>query len=65
VYLVFFAWDIIGVVAVWLFVVETKQLTLEEIDDIFDSRKPKQRSFELAAQARERAKRERELLETA
>jgi len=42
-------------------VVETKQLALEEIDDIFASRQPKQRSFELFEEAKERAKHEREM----
>jgi hypothetical protein len=40
---------------------DTRQLTLEEIDDIFMSRKPKQRSFELFEEAKERAKHEREM----
>ena len=59
-YLIFFAWDIIGFITIWLFAVETKQLTLEEMEDIFTAPYPKKRSFELAKTARERAKREKE-----
>jgi hypothetical protein len=60
-YFIFAAWNCLGVALVYLFVVETKQLTLEEIDEIFTSRKPKQRSFELSAEAKERSKHEREM----
>ena len=60
-YFIFAGFNCLGVVLVYLFVVETKQLALEEIDDIFASRKPKQRSFELFEEAKERAKHEREM----
>lgn len=60
-YFIFAAFDVLGLVLIWFFVVETKKLTLEEIDDIFVSRKPKQRSFELFEEAKERAKHEREM----
>jgi hypothetical protein len=60
-YFIFAAWNCLGVALVYFFVVETKQLTLEEIDEIFLSRKPKQRSFELFAEAKERSKHEREM----
>lgn len=60
VYLIFAAWDVVGIILMWIFVVETKQLTLEEMDQVFDARHPKKRSFELAAEARERAKFEKE-----
>lgn len=60
-YFIFAAFDVLGLILIWLFVVETKKLTLEEIDDIFVSRKPKQRSFELFEEAKERAKHEREM----
>ena len=56
-------WDIVGFVLVYLFIVETKQLSLEEVDSIFQSPHPKQQSFKLAAEARRRAKEEREALE--
>jgi len=55
-YLIFFAWDIVGIVTIYLAVVETKRLSLEELDSVFEAPKPKQRSFELAKAARERAK---------
>jgi len=54
-YFIFFAWDVVGVIVIYLFVVETKQLSLEEINEVFDSRNPKARSFELAKDARSRA----------
>jgi hypothetical protein len=59
-YLIFFAWDIVGIITIYLAVVETKQLSLEELDSVFDCPKPKQRSFELARAARERAKEEKQ-----
>ncbi len=59
-YLIFFAWDIVGIVVIYLVVVETKQLSLEDMDSVFDSPNPKQKSFDLARAARERAKRDRE-----
>ena len=48
------AWDIVGVVVIYLMVVETKRLSLEDMDEIFDAPSPKKRSFELARDARER-----------
>jgi hypothetical protein len=56
VYFVYAGWNIVGVAIIYWLVVETKQLTLEEMDQVFDAPKPKQRSFELAAEARERAR---------
>jgi hypothetical protein len=41
---------------------QTKQLSLEEMSEVFDAPRPKLRSFELAAVARERVKKEKELL---
>jgi hypothetical protein len=40
---------------------QTKQLSLEETSEIFNAPNPKKRSFELAAAARARVKREKEL----
>jgi hypothetical protein len=54
-YLIFMCWDIAGVIFIYLFVVETKRLSLEDMDCVFESKNPKNRSFELAG-ARERAK---------
>lgn len=59
-YYIFAAWDIIGIAVIWLFAVETKQLSLEEMDEVFEARRPKLRSFELAQSARERVKKEKE-----
>ena len=59
-YYIFAAWDIIGIAVIWLFAVETKQLSLEEMDEVFKARRPKLRSFELAQSARERVKKEKE-----
>lgn len=36
VYLIFMFWDILEVVVIYIFVVETKGLTLEEINDVFE-----------------------------
>jgi hypothetical protein len=76
-YFIFFAWDVVGVVVIYLFVVETKQvstlsmkrftpdrqLSLEEINEVFDSRHPKARSFELAKDARNRAAEQKQRVE--
>ena len=67
----------VGVVVIYLFVVETKQvstfsmkrvspdgqLSLEEINEVFDSRHPKARSFELAKDARSRAAEQKQRVE--
>jgi hypothetical protein len=49
-------WDIVGIIVIYLFMVETKRLSLEDRDSVFESKNPKKRSFELAGAARERAK---------
>jgi hypothetical protein len=48
--------DIVGIVVIYLFAVETKQLSLEDLDHVFNSAHPKQTSFDLAHAARERLK---------
>ncbi|KAI9637512.1 general substrate transporter [Dioszegia hungarica] len=58
-YLIFMVVDIVGVVVIYLFAVETKQLSLEDLDHVFTSAKPKQTSFDLAKAARERMKLEK------
>jgi hypothetical protein len=74
VYFIFFGWDLVGFVVIYIFAVETKQvspvndiwtiltiqLALEEMSDVFEARNPKKRSFELAAAARQRSRAERE-----
>lgn len=52
--------DILGVILIYLFAVETKQLSLEDLDHVFDSPNPKETSFHLAKVARERARLERQ-----
>lgn len=59
-YLIFFAWDIVGIVVIYLVVVETKQLSLEDMDSVFEAPNPKQKSFDLARAARERTKRDQD-----
>jgi len=59
-YFIFFAWDVLGFAVIWYFAVETKRLSLEEMDEVFTAKNPKKRSFELARAARERAKVEKE-----
>lgn len=50
------AWDVVGIVVIYLFVVETKRLSLEDMDQVFSAPHPKERSFELARTARRQAK---------
>ncbi|RSH89841.1 hypothetical protein EHS25_001827 [Saitozyma podzolica] len=61
-YLIFMVWDVVGVITIYWLVVETKQLSLEDVDEVFMAPNPKKRSFELAKLARERAKRDQEAL---
>jgi hypothetical protein len=61
-YLIFMVWDVVGVITIYWFVVETKQLSLEDMDEVFMAPNPKKRSFELAKLAKERAKRDQEAL---
>lgn len=58
-YLIFGCWDIIGVAVIYAFVVETKQLSLEELDDVFASGSPKAASFALARRAKHAARERR------
>ncbi|WRT66050.1 uncharacterized protein IL334_003002 [Kwoniella shivajii] len=59
-YIIFCGWDVVGLVVIYLFAVETKRLTLEDLDHIFESKNPKKASFALAKAAKERAKKEKE-----
>ncbi|RSH89116.1 hypothetical protein EHS25_002782 [Saitozyma podzolica] len=54
-YLIFMCWDVVGIIVIYLFVVETKRLSLEDMDSVFEAKNPKKRSFELARAAKERA----------
>ena len=45
-------WDVIEVIVLWAFMVETKGLTLEEIEGIFAQPNPRKYSLELRAKTR-------------
>lgn len=47
VYLIFLFWDVLEVVVIYFFVVETKGLTLEEINGVFDQPNPRKYGEEL------------------
>jgi len=47
VYLIFLFWDALEVVVIYFFLVETKGLTLEEINDVFDRPSPRKYSEQL------------------
>ncbi|KAF8955286.1 general substrate transporter [Flammula alnicola] len=53
VYLIFLIWDIFEVIVIYFFVVETKGLTLEEINEVFEKEKPRQYSEQLHKETRE------------
>jgi hypothetical protein len=59
-YLIFGAWDIVSILCVYFFAVETKQLSLEDIDEVFANPNPKKTSLELKRAAAARARAERE-----
>ncbi|WVW85157.1 hypothetical protein I302_107195 [Kwoniella bestiolae CBS 10118] len=59
-YIIFSAWDAVGFVIIFLFAVETKRLSLEDLDHIFEAKSPKKASFELARAANKRVKQEKE-----
>ncbi|GAB1520816.1 hypothetical protein RhiTH_003904 [Rhizoctonia solani] len=48
-YIIFLAWDSFEVVMIYMFVVETKGLTLEQIDEVFSEPNPRKYSVEHAA----------------
>ncbi|KAH8825285.1 general substrate transporter [Flagelloscypha sp. PMI_526] len=55
VYLIFLIWDVFELIMVYIFMVEPKGLTLEEIDRVFNSPNPKEYSISLVAEAKKRA----------
>lgn len=59
-YLIFGCWDIVSILVVYFFAVETKQLSLEDIDEVFASRTPKKTSLDLKKAASARARIERQ-----
>ncbi|RDB18019.1 Lactose permease [Hypsizygus marmoreus] len=52
VYVIFLVWDLFEVVVIYFFVVETKGLTLEEINEVFEERNPRVYSARLQKEAR-------------
>ncbi|KAG9103833.1 hypothetical protein FRC06_007645 [Ceratobasidium sp. 370] len=48
-YIIFLAWDSFEVAMIWLFMVETKGLTLEQIDEVFAEPDPRNYSIQHAA----------------
>ncbi|KAG6890814.1 hypothetical protein C0995_003247 [Termitomyces sp. Mi166 len=52
VYVIFLVWDAFEVVVIYFFVVETKGLTLEEINDVFGQPNPKAYSLQLQRETR-------------
>ncbi|KAF8158376.1 general substrate transporter [Crassisporium funariophilum] len=53
VYLIFLIWDVFEVIIIYFFVVETKGLTLEEINDIFDNPNPRRYSEQIQKETRD------------
>ena len=58
-YLIFMAWDVVGIIVIYFFIVETKQLSLEELDDVFDAPNPRKKSAALYQQVKARSKAEK------
>lgn len=57
VYLIFFIWDIFEVIVIYFVVVETKGLTLEEINEVFEKEHPMRYSEQLQREIRESRRR--------
>ncbi|EJU06504.1 general substrate transporter [Dacryopinax primogenitus] len=58
-YIIFACWDVVGIVTVWFLAVETKQLTLEEMDAVFESDHPRKFADQMSKEARKRVKEDR------
>jgi len=61
-YLIFMAWDVVSVVLIYLYAVETRQLSLEDIDEVFASTNPKKTSLALVRDAKIMAAKERQVI---
>ncbi|ORX35137.1 and other transporter-domain-containing protein [Kockovaella imperatae] len=55
-YIIFVVLNAIGFVLIYVFAVETKQLSLEDLDEVFESRNPKKTSLVLVKQAKRNAR---------
>ncbi|KAI0031392.1 general substrate transporter [Vararia minispora EC-137] len=55
VYIIFLAWDMFEIIMLYLFLVETKGLTLEEIEEVFAQRDPRKYSIALRTQVKSSA----------
>ena len=55
-YLIFMCWDLVGIAVVYTFVVETKRLSLEDLDYVFQTDNPKKTSLALRCEAKLRAR---------
>lgn len=60
VYFIFFAWDLVGIAVIYFFAVETKRLSLEDMDEIFQAKSPKAYSLQMAREAKAQAKLEKQ-----
>ncbi|KDR82784.1 hypothetical protein GALMADRAFT_151830 [Galerina marginata CBS 339.88] len=58
VYLIFLIWDVFEVIVIYFFVVETKGLTLEEINEVFEDPNPRKYSEKLQKETQEARKRQ-------
>ena len=56
--LMFMAMDIVGFCVIYAFAVETKRLSLEDLDEVFASSNPKKTSLALVKQAKRQAREE-------
>ena len=53
---IFFASNFIGLIMIYFFIVETKKLSLEDMDSIFEAPYLRNRSFELVREAKKASK---------